>query len=415
MRRLGTSVAVLALTLAVAMGAPSARAADDETGSPRVRPPEAPRRAGVLVPSRRFPTIQAAIDAAEDGGAIRIRPGVYREVLTITGKRVRITGAGTRGESTEIVGPRTTTVDDAATATGLVNYLEGGGGVLEGLVLRGGPNGVVGQEPSTRVAGDRIGGDGVAPAAIVGALHVADVVIQNTGRGILWRTGTSLTVRDARIARVGKHGIVFNGQGRPGPVVTLVDVAVEKASGFGVLVLNEASNGCSNQLTNVFVTFAAKGGIGVIQSGVCIVGGALSFNEIVGIYAKSSALIIDGTLIQGTIPTIVDGQETGYGIYATASELQLVSNARIWFQPVGIMAWGTPFTLAWDDFNCNGNGSDLFTVPIPPDAFGPGDPPVQIESPPTDAMGNVCRCGVVTTPCKAFPAVLAPPNTDTGE
>src|SRR5262249_3201179 len=155
-----TGLLVLAVALAVAPAPPRALVAEDDSERParRPRPEGPPSRIGMVVPSREFPTIQTAIDAVEDGGAIHIRPGVYREVLTVAGKRVRITGAGTHGPRTEIAGAAFPGVDDATAAVGLVNYREGGGGVLEGIVLRGGLNGVVGQPPT---AGGPTGG-GVA-------------------------------------------------------------------------------------------------------------------------------------------------------------------------------------------------------------------------------------------------------------
>ena len=49
-------------------------------------------RADAVVPSREFMTIQAAINAVGNGGSIFVKPGVYREQLTIRRKRIRLTG-----------------------------------------------------------------------------------------------------------------------------------------------------------------------------------------------------------------------------------------------------------------------------------------------------------------------------------
>lgn len=54
------------------------RAADSESGQKYLKVPE------------EFRTIQAAIDAAEDGDAILISPGVYHEALTIQGKSITL-------------------------------------------------------------------------------------------------------------------------------------------------------------------------------------------------------------------------------------------------------------------------------------------------------------------------------------
>jgi hypothetical protein len=405
------NLAVVALMLALAIGAPSARAGGEEPDRPAL--PASLKGRPVppadLVPNREFPTIQAAIDAAEDGATIGVRPGVFREVLTIAGKRLRITGAGTHGRRTEIQGPRLTAVDEATRATGLVNYVEGGGGVLEGLVLRGGLNGVVGQPPPERGAGDLFG-DGDVPPAVAGSLHVSDLVIEDTGRGILWRTGTDLAVRDTHIARMRKNGIVFRPLRRPEATAKLVDVVVDGAATYGVLVMNTASIGCANQLTNVHVTLGVLGGIGVFHSGVCISGGVLTLNGNAGIYMEKSAAIVDGTVIQSTLYTTIDEfhKVGGNGILAVASDLQLVTNAVLQLQLAGVFAYGTPFTLGWNKFNCH-SAYDIAMLPMPADALGPGDPPAPIDSTPHDAGGNWCGCGAVEKTCSAA-GPLTPPS-----
>ncbi|MFE5773288.1 right-handed parallel beta-helix repeat-containing protein [Streptomyces sp. NPDC056485] len=52
----------------------------------------------LVVPSAAYPTVQSAVDAAQPGGRIALRPGVYREQVTIH-KNLTLTGAGA-GKST---------------------------------------------------------------------------------------------------------------------------------------------------------------------------------------------------------------------------------------------------------------------------------------------------------------------------
>lgn len=56
----------------------------------------------LVVPTAAYPTIQSAIDAASPGDHIAVRPGVYREQVTI-GKHLTITGAGAK--KTTILAP----------------------------------------------------------------------------------------------------------------------------------------------------------------------------------------------------------------------------------------------------------------------------------------------------------------------
>ncbi|MFD9728018.1 right-handed parallel beta-helix repeat-containing protein [Streptomyces sp. NPDC059072] len=58
----------------------------------------APRPGELVVPSAAYPTVQSAVDAAHPGDRIALRPGVYREQVTVR-KDLTITGAGA-GRST---------------------------------------------------------------------------------------------------------------------------------------------------------------------------------------------------------------------------------------------------------------------------------------------------------------------------
>jgi len=78
------------------------------------------------VPSRQFPNIQRAINAAVDGDRVLVGPGVYNETLTIA-HRIILTGSGARGERrTEIVGPHLTEVVPLERAIGVVKLPAGG-------------------------------------------------------------------------------------------------------------------------------------------------------------------------------------------------------------------------------------------------------------------------------------------------
>jgi len=364
-------------------------------------------RADAIVPSRAFPTIQSAIDAVEDGGSIFVNPGTFREQLNIGRKRVRLTGSGPRGPGrTEIVGPSSNTVDEHTRAVGLVTYAEGGGGVIEGLALRGGLNGIVGHAPSAR--------PGVpVPDPSSNALTVRDVFIRNTGRAVLWHAPADLTLREVSASNLRHNGIVFAplaaGGLQPGPgALHVSNVNVVNLLGFGVLVLDTPSIGCQNQLSDVDVTFAESGGIGVIRSGVCIFGGTLTFNRFAGIYFRNSAAIVDGSRTQSSLP-LPDGR-FGDGIASILSEITTTNlfvnlNAR-----AGMSVFGGSASMAWNTFNCN--SFDLELEDLPAGFFGPSDPPADSPGELTNPVSgsNVCGCGDAEGDCAALSGQVSAPD-----
>jgi hypothetical protein len=356
-------------------------------------------RADLVVP-RDAPTIQAAIDLAEDGGSIFVLPGVYREMLRIVGKRLRVSGGGRAA----LLGEPPRAVDPAERAVGLVTYLEGGGGVFEGFELRGGPNGIVGQPPSGPP-----GGEGPVPEAHAHAVTIRDVQITNSGRGILWRAGSDLLVEGTRIRNMLHHGVVFKPIA-PGPSVKLIDVAVAFLAGWGYLIFDTTSVGCQNQLVNPGALGAQQGGIGVFRSGVCIFGGVLLANQRAGIYFQQSAAIVDGTQILETAPP------NGVGILAFASELQKIVNAELdGNDEIGIQLVGSTAVLGWDTLNCH--GIHLAGNTLPAGHLGPSQPPAPVPPFVEPLFGNDggvwCGCGETQVSCEmasnaSVPAAVTP-------
>jgi len=272
--------------------------------------------------------------------------------------------------------------------TGLINYLDGGGGIVESLLLQDAPIGIVG-------TGDDI------PA---GSLRVKDVFITGTGHGIAWRTRSDLTVTDTRIENTVGNGITFGILSGEPPLsqslLQLLNVNVVQAGNFGVYVVNTASEGCANQLNNVNVSFAQSGGIVVLNSGVCIYGGVLSQNRYAGIRLENSAVWVEGTTISHTLPRLADGKY-GDGVAGTLSEFKLVdmlinSSARS-----GVAAFGGHGVLGWLILNCNGIDLDVETWQNVSGSFDPlfGD-----------IGGLVCGCGLDEQTCIVQSSSLAPPE-----
>lgn len=121
--RCDTAAARLALLIMLA-GAPSAVGGDalrrDPVGPPQTR----------LVPAE-YPSIQAAVDAAENGDVVLVGPGTYAEAIDLQGKGIEI-----RSQD----GPHATTLDGAGLGVSIVVMLndEPAEAKLVGFTLRSG-------------------------------------------------------------------------------------------------------------------------------------------------------------------------------------------------------------------------------------------------------------------------------------
>ena len=200
-RRAGLSSAGLALAIALAMSQSAPSTAF-----------QTQRRLDVIEwPNREFRTIQSAIDALPDGGTLRFAAGVVTtEPLVVRGKRIVIEGAGAGCDeqrqsakpkqtvSTHLVGPRPETVAEFGSVRGLINYEDAGpgtivgGGTIRNLRLSGSDAGIRGAADADAVAG--------------GGVAVEDVCITDTGRGVAWAVGSTLSMKNVLI-----QGVLWNG------------------------------------------------------------------------------------------------------------------------------------------------------------------------------------------------------------
>src|SRR4030095_2595418 len=90
-------------------------------------------RGGVVqFPGRGFKTLQEAIDAVPDGGTPELAAGVHpvNEGLFVRNKSIFFEGPGRRkGITATLVAPRPDRVVPAASALGVINFINGGGGL----------------------------------------------------------------------------------------------------------------------------------------------------------------------------------------------------------------------------------------------------------------------------------------------
>ncbi|OON81108.1 right-handed parallel beta-helix repeat-containing protein [Streptomyces tsukubensis] len=176
-----------------------------------------------------FPTIGEALAQARTGAVIRVKPGRYRENLTVK-TRLTIVADGERG-SVEICPPRGTAVVLVADAV-----------MLTDLVLRGGSEDLpVVDAPRGQVAMDGCTVVGSGWTAILaresGSLAMRGCRVSNPqGAGVVDTSSAESVVADCLIEHLGTSAVVLGEQAR----TTVRGCRMRDAKGNGVLANGEA-------------------------------------------------------------------------------------------------------------------------------------------------------------------------------
>jgi hypothetical protein len=261
-----------------------------------------------LDPSR---TLQDTVDAAPDGSVVRIH-GVHElaEPIWIRSKRLRFVGDGTEGAvRTELVRPAPSARDpipDADAVVGVLNFIDAGGGI-ERMRFRGGPDAaIVGRETA---AGPRGGHE----------MRIANVVIREVGRGILWRSTGKITVSDTKITDAAWNGIAIAPLGGPGQFLhfDMHGIDIFDFGNAGIVFVDDPGV-CDDDHTVKNATIIGGGGPGIlaIRSGVCVFDSHIALTRGAGILAISAAVLLQHSKIFFPTP-LLDGR-FGDGIVAVA-------------------------------------------------------------------------------------------------
>ncbi|MGW2328200.1 right-handed parallel beta-helix repeat-containing protein [Streptomyces sp. NPDC001700] len=176
-----------------------------------------------------FRTIGEALEKARAGAVIRVRPGRYRENLTVR-TRITIAGDGERG-SVEICPPRGTAVVLVADAVMLTDLTLRGGN--EDLPVVDAPRGQVAMDGCTVVGS----GWTAVLARENGSVAIRDCRISNPeGAGVVDTAPTGSVVADSVFEHLGTSAIVLGEQAR----TTVRGCRVRDAQGNGILANGEA-------------------------------------------------------------------------------------------------------------------------------------------------------------------------------
>ncbi|CAL9585365.1 right-handed parallel beta-helix repeat-containing protein [Streptomyces sp. enrichment culture] len=176
-----------------------------------------------------FRTIGEALEKARAGAVIRVRPGRYRENLTVR-TRITIAGDGERG-SVEICPPRGTAVVLVADAVMLTDLTLRGGN--EDLPVVDAPRGQVAMDGCTVVGS----GWTAVLARESGSVAIRDCRISNPeGAGVVDTAPTGSVVADSVFEHLGTSAVVLGEQAR----TTVRGCRIRDAQGNGILANGEA-------------------------------------------------------------------------------------------------------------------------------------------------------------------------------
>ena len=321
------------------------------------------------VPSAAYPTVQSAVDAAPDGATILIAPGDYREHLFISGKQLRIIGSDDEA-GTALVDARPARVGPVEDAIGLINYGNGAGGVLQNLRIDGGDAGIVrrGEDRDAR-------------------LQIRGVAVSGSGRGVVWNSAGTLTIKDSTVSQtVGNGIVVLNGGNLVGWAVQVVD-----AGKVGIHIANSFA-----ELHDELVGFSDSAGIFTYKSGVAISGGSVFNNNIAGIWAVDSSVVVDATsfFANQTFPSPADPDgHFGDGLVFLLGNAWLTNIVSSSNDRAGVSFFGGYVKIT--DSHLQDNAFDLNGEELDAHALGPNfpaqDTPFEFES----GGGLTCAGGCV--------------------
>lgn len=287
-------------------------------------------RATLVVPSREFPTIQDALNAAPERAVIRILAGVYdlTEPLWIRDRRqLTIVGAGSEGAGrTELLGPipsRRDSLADPDLARGVVNVIDSSVEISD-VVLRGFDAGIVGRQT-----------DGTARADP--RSRFKKIAIRDTGRGFLWRARGKLDVSDSTISGVSGNGISLAPAFAPGRIGTLLkfnlsSLIISDFGNAGIVYIDDPGV-CDDEHSVKNATLIGGGGPAIlaIRSGVCVFDSHIAIPRVAGVVALSAAVLVERTKIFFPLPTTDNRWGTGIiaSAFGTGRSLVTLANNEI--------------------------------------------------------------------------------------
>jgi hypothetical protein len=360
---------------------------DPDSRGPAVSRGDSGNRVKTEWPSREFRRLQDAIDAAPNGALIEVQAGDYlvSSPLVVQGKKLELAGAGSgrngTGPVTRLIGRAPSPVADeegriilpAEAAEPLIASF-GADVEVRDMVLSGLDVAILAKDDEAGRSGNTV---------------ARDLVIENTGRGIVSLGSGDLFVQDVDVLAPLWHGIAF------APNLLAAFEAQETK------IINPGCagiyfSGASTVKAAVTVIGALCGGIVGFQANGFILDSILLSNRWAGIilYEMDKFFIVEN-VIQNTLPTQVL-QIAGDGISIFLSPDVIVEdNLIIDSARAGIGAYGSHVTLEDNTIVCSAFDIDNEIYQGVPTTFD-------------DQGGNQCGCGGPLGTCIAVSSQLVP-------
>jgi len=392
-------------------------------------------------PSRRYPTIQAAIDALPAHGKLLIREGTFRvqEPINIV-RPITIQGAGCRFDTesigtaaagelttvsdgvdqdrpfTRLRGPRPQVVVEPELSDGLLNFIgPEAGGVIRGLELVGFDAGVFLKEIPGASAADAISA-GTLEVASIEAVTISETCFIRNGRGLLAKTSAPVAVRNSVFKNNMWNAISASGDPRVGPALfslehTLISTArnsclffdtkyaVITDSLYGYCGPGGAVGAINSILSVTSASFTALNGPGItlIDSTANLRYTTISGAKKYGIVALRSVLTVEAnSQVTDTQPT--SNGSFGDGIVALEHSNALLLNSQVRNSPRSAVGnFGSSMTLGNMRLKCA-----AFELQ--------GEPFLGRNFAFTDLGNNKCGCPTANETCVADSIGLLPPE-----
>jgi Right handed beta helix region len=245
----------------------------DEAPCQGPAPPSLSR--SITVPSRSYPTVQSAVCNLAPGGTVRIRPGDYEGQISIA-KPVTLEGLGDGDRRPKLFVARPERLVPSDEARAVLNVLAGGSLNVSGVALQGGDAGIVARDDER---------------GVVQSINVVDVLISNTGRGILHLSSGELLVKHVKITDV-----IGNAVSAFGPIgASLCGVTVAQSDFLSSGKVGLYVRNCQVAFDSSTVVGFLGGGLKAYGSSVSVTNSQFSFNRYFGLLFFNSSGSVEQT------------------------------------------------------------------------------------------------------------------------
>jgi len=265
-----------------------------------------------------WPTIQQAVDAAEDGDQILVAAGTYAEHVTITGKGLRLWG----------VCPQQVSIEGPPDGVGAIDVIQGAHGTEIHRVGISGAYVAVGVSDATSVLLQEIwvhdtGDQGLLADRVLGPaeLTVRGSLVESTGLGGIVVVGAKVTLEDDVFRDTAARGVDVFASPQDGGAAGLVAdrIVVDHAVGGGIVVASSSATVSRAVVLDTDADASGQRGWGVAMFDVPglpaasgkLIDAVVERSHDAGVIASASSALVDGVTVRDVSPTAMGPGSVG--------------------------------------------------------------------------------------------------------